>query len=130
MSTPEARADGAPVPRRRRRPRDRRFWERFPACGPRATLTWREGATGRTILGDLVNVGGEGASFIADDSPPSDVPLWLQLEAEDPWGGRIDPVESRLIETVQDPSGRSIARLRFVHACPLDLFDLAVRRSG
>lgn len=119
--------DVSATPRLSKR-RERRFWERFPARGPSATLTWLEGTTERTIQGDLVNIGGEGVSFVSDVVPPPDVPIWLQLEASGRQDGQIDPVECRLVETADDPSGIKVAHIRFVDQCTIDLFDLTVTR--
>jgi hypothetical protein len=128
MSGPDPRA-GDRIDRRRGAFRgDRRYWDRYAARGRHATLTWRDEGTETTIRGDLVNIGGEGASFISNAVPPPDVPLWLQLDVTDRWGGRIDPVEARLVGTEDDPSGTTIAHIRFVHACPIDLFALTIDR--
>ena len=55
-------------------------------------------------------------------SPPGN-PVWLTLAAE---SALITPVESRLVAVSNDASGLRIARLRFVEACPMHLFELAV----
>jgi hypothetical protein len=91
-------------------------------------LTWLEGATERKIRGDLLNIGGEGASFVSEVLPPPDVPIWLRLEAGERQDGRIDPVEARLVQAADHPSGRRVAHIRFVGRCPIDLFALAVHR--
>jgi hypothetical protein len=126
MSHREPKPDRRSAPRRGAGASDRRFWARYAAHGPRATLTWAEGAAERTIEGDLADIGGEGASFVSDAAPPPDVLLRLRLvDGADP-DGLIDPVEAMLVESADDPAGRTFARIRFVHPCPLDLFDLSV----
>jgi hypothetical protein len=128
MKGPDAKAGRPSAARRGARPRDRRFWERYPARGPGATLTWLEGASERMIRGELLNIGGEGASFVSEALPPSGVALGLRLEPGGRWGGRIDPVECRVVRTADHPSGRKIAHIRFAGPCPIEIFDLAVRR--
>lgn len=90
-------------------------------------MTWLEGATERTIRGALMNIGGEGASFVSDVLPPPGITVWLRLESDERQAGRVDPVEARLVDTDDDPSGRRVAHIRFVGHCPIDLFDLAAR---
>src|SRR5579883_1484890 len=127
MQGPDARADRPPAARRGARPRESRFWERYPARGPGATLSWLEGACERTIGGELLNIGGEGASFVSEVLPPPGVALRLRLEPGGRWPGRIDPVECRVVKTADHPSERRIAHIRFVGPCPIEIFDLAVR---
>ncbi len=128
MSRHDTGTDGGPATRRNAPPCERRLWERYPARGSGATLSWLEGATERTIRADLRDISGEGACFVAEVLPPSGVPLWLRPEAGERRGGRIDPVECRLVTTADDPSGVMVTRIRFVGQCPIDLFDLAVNR--
>jgi hypothetical protein len=106
--------------------RERRLWERYPARESRATLTWSDETGERTIHGDLLNISGGGAAFVSELQPPSGVLIRLQLEANVRRFDRIDPVESRLVTTSDDPSGMKIAHLQFVGPCPMDLFEMAV----
>jgi hypothetical protein len=61
MSRHDTGADGGPATRRDALPCERRLWERYPARGSDATLSWLEGATERTIRADLRDISGEGA---------------------------------------------------------------------
>jgi hypothetical protein len=128
MKGPDPRADRPPAPPRGARPRERRFWERYPARGPGATLTWLEGVSERTSRGELVNISGGGASFVSEVIPPPGIALGLRLEPGGRRGGLIDPVECRVVRTAAHPSGRKIAHIRFVDPYPIEIFDLAVRR--
>jgi hypothetical protein len=110
--------------------RERRLWERYPARESRASLTWFEGGDEKTVPGDLLNISGGGAAFISEVLPPPGVPIWLGLEAGARQVDRIDPVESRLVATSDDPSGMQIAHLQFVDPCPMDFFELAVNGLG
>jgi hypothetical protein len=105
---------------------ERRMWERYPARESRATLTWLDGSTERTIPGELLNISGGGAAFVSEEQPPPGVSIWLQLEASIRQPYPIDPVESQLVTTSADPSGLKIAHLQFVGPCPMELFELAV----
>ncbi len=110
--------------------RERRFWQRYPARESRATVTWLDGSIERTVRGELLNISGGGAAFGSEDQLPADVPIWLQLEAKVRQVYRVSPVESNLVATSVDPSGRKIAHLQFVEACPMELFNLAVNGGG
>jgi hypothetical protein len=106
--------------------RERRLWERYPARESRATLTWHDGPTERTLHGDLLNISGGGAAFVAEVEPPPGMRMWLELEAGARRVPRVDPVESQLVATSADPSGLTIAHLQFVDPCPMEVFELAV----
>lgn len=106
--------------------RERRLWERYPARESRATLTWLDGNAETTTHGELLNISGGGVAFAADVLPPPGVPIWLQLDARARHVERADPVESRLVATSNDPSGRKIAQIQFIDPCPMDLFEMAV----
>ena len=108
------------------RARERRLWERYPARESRATLSWLEGTTEKTIHGDLLNISGGGAAFVTEILPPPGTPIWLQLDASVRQVDRIDPVESQLVTTSVDPSGMKVAHIQFVNPCPMALFELAV----
>jgi PilZ domain len=105
---------------------ERRLWERYAARESRATLTWHDGSSEQTIRGDLLNISGGGAAFVAEVQPPPGVPVWLELEAGARRVPRVDPVESQLVATSADPSGLMIAHLQFVDPCPMELFELTV----
>lgn len=105
---------------------ERRLWQRYPALEPRATLTWADGSTEQTMPGDLLNISGGGAAFVSEVPPPPDIPLWLALEASARLGAAVEPVEARLVATSADPTGRRIAHLQFVDACPMEFFELVV----
>jgi hypothetical protein len=106
--------------------RERRMWERYPARVSRASLSWIEGAGEVTTNGELLNISGGGAAFIGTVVPPSGVTIWLQLDAGPQHVDPVDPVESRLVATSEDPSGIRIAHIQFVGPCPMTLFELAV----
>jgi hypothetical protein len=110
--------------------RERRLWERYPVRESRASVTWREGATEKSICGDLLNICGGGAAFLGDDLPPSAIPIWLQLEAGVRQEVPIRAVEGRILMSSFDPSGRRVAHIKFVERCPTDFFDLATQGSG
>jgi hypothetical protein len=105
---------------------ERRLWERFPVRETRAKLTWCEDGSERTVRGELLNISGGGAAIIVDVISPADVPIWFELESD---GRVLDPVESRLVVTSLDPSGSKIARITFIDACPIILFELAIHGS-
>jgi c-di-GMP-binding flagellar brake protein YcgR len=110
--------------------RERRLWDRYPVRESRASLTWLEGSAEKTIRGDLLNISAGGAALVTDTPPPPGVPFWLRLEA----GGRqvdpIDPIESRLVDTSEDPAGLTVAHIQFVAPCPMDFFEMAVHGLG
>lgn len=59
------------------------------------------------------------------DAPlPEQEPIGLTLAAG---AEPTTPAECRLVAVSIDASGSRIARLRFVGACPMDLFELALR---
>jgi PilZ domain len=109
---------------------ERRMWARYPARESRGTLSWLVGSNEKTIPGELLNISGGGAAFVADVQPPPGVPLWLQLDVSARQVDRIDPVESRLVTVSDDPSGMKITHLQFVEPCPMRLFELVVSGSG
>jgi hypothetical protein len=106
---------------------ERRLWERFPVRETRAKLTWIEDRSERTVRGELLNISGGGAAIIVDVISPADQPIWFELETDD---RVLDPVESRLVVTSLDPSGSKIARIKFIDACPMLLFELAIHGSS
>jgi hypothetical protein len=109
--------------------RERRMWARYPARESRASLTWGEGIAERTTYGGLLNISGGGAAFVADFLPLPGTSIWFRLHAGVRQVDPIDPVESRLVATSVDPSGRTIAHIQFIAPCPMDLFELAVNGS-
>ncbi len=102
---------------------ERRLWERYPARETRASLSWLGQGGEQTVPGQLLNISGGGAAVITAAVLPDEQPIWLTLNAE---SGAITPVECRLVTISIDESGERIARLRFVEACPMDLYELAV----
>jgi hypothetical protein len=105
---------------------DRRMWQRFPVRGSRAKLTWFEDDSAKTAEGTLQNISGGGAAIIIDAIAPANSPIWFELEND---GKPLEPVESRLVVRSLDPSGATITRIRFVGACPILLFELAIHGS-
>jgi hypothetical protein len=105
---------------------EHREWERYPAREKRAMLTWSDPDGERLVRGELLNISGGGAAVITDAMLPDSQPVWLTLGDE---SARVTPVESRLVTISLDASGLQIARLKFVEACPMDLFKLAVHGS-
>jgi len=105
---------------------ERRLWERFPVRETRAKLTWLVDGSERTIRGELLNISGGGAAIITDAVSPVDEPIWFELETD---GRVLDPVESRLVVTSIDPSGSTIARIKFIDSCPIVLFEMAIHGS-
>jgi hypothetical protein len=108
------------------RHRERRLWERYPARESRATLTWMDGSSQRTIRGDLLNISGGGAAIVTEVAPPSGSPIWLQLDASVRLLDPIKPVKSKLVMSSDDPSGMKVAHIQFLDPCPMELFELAV----
>jgi hypothetical protein len=107
---------------------EHRLWQRYPARETRASLIWRDEEGEHTIACTLINISGGGAAVFTDAMLPDDRPLWLSLQGE---SAATTPVESRLVGISVDASGLKIARFRFVDACPMDLFELAVHgQSG
>ncbi len=102
---------------------EHRLWQRYPAREKRALLTWLERGIELTFPGELMNISGGGAAVVTDAPVPALEPVWLTLsEGPDP----ISPVEARLVAISIDASGLKVARLRFVEACPMALFERAV----
>jgi hypothetical protein len=102
---------------------DRRMWQRFSVSETRAILTWFEDGTAKTAHGTLLNISGGGAAVIVDVVAPADSPIWFDLEND---GKAPEPVESRLVVRSLDPSGVTITRIKFIDACPILLFELAI----
>ncbi len=105
---------------------ERRLWQRYPARESRATLSWFDGSTERTLPGELRNISGGGAAVVSEVQPPPGVSIWLALETGAQKGDPIEPVESRLVASSADPSGLRIAHLQFVDPCTMEFFELAV----
>jgi hypothetical protein len=105
---------------------ERRLWERYPAGATPAMLTWVVGEIEGRALGELRNLSGGGAAFVSQVMPPAHVAVWLRLAIGVPRADRIEPVESRLVRTSDDPSGAKIAHLEFVGTCPIVFFELVV----
>ncbi len=102
---------------------EHRLWQRYPAREKHASLIWLERGVELTFPGELMNISGGGAAVVSDAPVPALEPVWLTLsEGSTP----ITPVESRLVASSIDPSGLRVARLRFVEACPMALFERAV----
>jgi hypothetical protein len=53
--------------------------------------------------------------------------VWFELETD---GTVLDPVESRLVVTPLEPSGLKVARIKFVDACTMVLFEQAIHGSA
>jgi PilZ domain len=102
---------------------EHRLWQRYPARETRATLLWLDRTVEQALPGKLINISGGGAAVMTDAPLPEQEPIWLTLAAgSDP----TTPAECRLVAISIDASGSRIARLRFVGACPMDLFELAL----
>ena len=102
---------------------EHRVWQRYPAREKRASLIWLDRGVEQTFPGELMNISGGGAAVITDAPVPALDPVWLTLSAgPDP----ITPVESRLVAVSIDASGLRVARLKFVEACPMGLFERVV----
>ncbi len=106
--------------------RERRLWQRFPVRETRAKLTWIVEGSEKTVRGELLNISGGGAAIIVDVICTAEEPLWFELECD---GRALDPVESRLVVTSLDLSGLKIARIKFIDACPMMLFETALHGS-
>jgi PilZ domain len=102
---------------------EHRLWQRYPARESRASLIWVAEDCEYTIACILINISGGGAAVFTDEMLPDDLALWLTLQGA---SAATTPVESRLVGISVDASGLQIARFRFVEACPMDLFELAV----
>ncbi len=108
----------------------RHRWDRHAANESRASVTWLDGATEKSIRGDLLNICVGGAAFLGDDLPPSGVPIWLQLDHRVYPSVGINGIEGRLRMSSFHPSGRRVAQIEFVCSCPADFFHLATSGSG
>jgi hypothetical protein len=86
-------------------------------------LTWVTGEIEGRAQGELLNFSGGGAAF-SHVMPPAHMTVWLQLAVGVPRADRIEPVESRLVATSDDPSGAKIAHLEFIGICPIAFFEL------
>jgi c-di-GMP-binding flagellar brake protein YcgR len=102
---------------------ERRLWERYPASETRVSLVWLGQGGEQSVPGQLLNISGGGAAIVTDATLPEEQPIWLTLQ---PDSGAITPVECRLVTISINESAQKIARLRFVEACPIDLYELAV----
>jgi PilZ domain len=103
---------------------EHRLWQRYPARETRAILLWLDRNTEKAFPGRLINISGGGAAVATDAPVPAQEPIWLTLS---PGALATTPVECRLVAVSIDASGSRLARLRFVEACPMDLFELAVQ---
>jgi hypothetical protein len=106
---------------------DRRIWQRFPVRESRATLSWFEDGLAQTACATLLNISGGGAAMIVDAVAPAASSIWFELESD---GRSLEPVESRLVVRSLDPSGVTITRIKFLDACPIALFELAIHGCG
>ncbi len=102
---------------------EHRLWTRYPARETRANLLWLDRNIQQTSPGRLINISGGGAAVVTDAPLPAQEPIWLTLR---PGSLATTPVECRLVAVSIDASGSRLARFRFVEACPMDLFELAV----
>jgi PilZ domain len=102
---------------------EHRLWTRYPARETCATLLWLDQNIEQTFPGRLINISGGGAAVFTDAPLPAQEPIWLTLS---PGSLATTPVECRLVAVSIDASGSRLARFRFVEACPMDLFELAV----
>jgi hypothetical protein len=109
---------------------ERRLWDRFPVHESRASLTWLEGETEKSIRGNLLNICVGGAAFIGDVLPPPGISIWLQLEARAHRGVGTGAIEGRLVMSSFDPGGRKVSHIEFVDPCPSDFFNLAIGAPG
>jgi hypothetical protein len=103
---------------------EHRLWTRYPARETRANVLWLDRNIEQSLPGRLVNISCGGAAVITDAPLPAQEPIWLTLS---PGSLATTPVECRLVAVSIDASGSRLARLRFVEACPMDLFELAVQ---
>jgi hypothetical protein len=105
---------------------ERRLWQRFPVSDTGAKLTWYEGESEKTARGEVHNIGGGGAAVILNASLSVDGPIWIEMDGD---GDTLDPIESRLVATSLDPSGATIAHIKFMDPCPMSVFESAIGSS-
>lgn len=105
---------------------ERRSRPRHPLHDARGTLSWLDPESNRSVPAGLLNISGGGAAIVAASALPDNQPTWPALDRE-PQG--VTSVECRLVGIFLDASGLTVSRLRFVEACPMDLFELAVYGS-
>jgi hypothetical protein len=105
---------------------ERRLWERFPVRETRAKLTWYENHAEITVRGELLNISGGGAAISVDVDCPGEGSFWFEIESD---GRALDAVESCLVVTSRQRSGSKVARIRFIDACPMELFEFAIHGS-
>jgi hypothetical protein len=111
--------------------RERRLWERYTAPGTVATLTWLRGATEETIRGRLLQIGGGGVAFAAEEGPPQGTTVRLRVAPESHGSEQCEPVEARLVMVSQARSGDGVVLdLAWLGPCPIEFFELALYGSG
>jgi hypothetical protein len=104
---------------------ERRTTMRYAASGTPLLIAWSEGDGHRTAAGTLINISLGGCAAEVPAFPPTDEALWVRLKdsASSPW------IQASVVETIKRGRfawTRRIVRLRFVDACPYDLFKAAI----
>jgi hypothetical protein len=85
----------------------------------RGCLTWQGEAGDVAREVSVLNISGAGAAVLAEDAPPVGQAIRLNLHGD---SARMGPIESQLVDTSLDPSGRRVLHLRFIAWVPLDSF--------
>ena len=107
---------------------ERRQAVRYPLRDAHGKLSWSEGSERVTCEMTVVNISGGGAAVLADSAPPANQTVWFYLQNRIVW---MESVESQLVATSTDPSGKHLVRVRFKSWISLDgiLEKLEERRS-
>ncbi len=103
--------------------KERRAWQRVVPRERRASLSWHVGEECKTVPCTVQNISGGGVAVSVEVMPPWGQSIWLSLG---PGDQQADPAECKLLGSRRDPAGHLIARLAFVHLCPLGLYQAVV----
>jgi hypothetical protein len=105
---------------------DRRTAPRYLTGGTTAVIGWSEGNEYRTIGAKLIDISVGGFSAYVETFPPRGVAAWLRLDGSNQsrWikASVIAASKTGLLFSI-----RRRVRLRFLEACPYDLFKGAIR---
>jgi hypothetical protein len=104
---------------------DRRGAPRYATQGTAAVIGWAVGEEHRTIPATLIDISLGGSSAWVESFPPRGEAVWFRLDGENPspW------IKASVIEAITKGYlfwTRKRVRLRFLEACPYDVFKAAI----